>query len=132
MAMTECSYDVRISFGCLFSHRDTIVEQGCYIGPSCNIGMSHICKNVLLGSNVHILSGKNQHNFDDIDMPIRNQGGTFEQVSIGENCWIGNNATIMANIGDNTIVGAGSVVTNDLPSGVIAVGNPAKILKHRN
>lgn len=131
LAMTGCDKDVRISFGCLFSHIDTVIEEGTYIGPSCNIGMSRIAKNTLLGSNVHILSGKNQHNFTDMNIPIRHQGGIFEQVNIGQNCWIGNNSTIMANIGNNTIVGAGSVVINDLPEGVIAVGNPAKVIKQR-
>lgn len=50
---------------------------------------------------------------------------------IGRNCWIGAGAIILpgVTIGDNTVVGAGSVVTKDLPSGVVAVGNPCRVLR---
>lgn len=52
-------------------------------------------------------------------------------VRIGRNCWIGAGALILpgVTIGDNTVVGAGSVVTKDLPSNVVAVGNPCKVLR---
>lgn len=52
-------------------------------------------------------------------------------VHIGRNCWIGAGAIILpgVTIGDNTVVGAGSVVTKDLPSGVVAVGNPCRVLR---
>ena len=52
-------------------------------------------------------------------------------VHIGRNCWIGAGAIILPGItiGDNVVVGAGSVVTKDLPSNVVAVGNPCKILR---
>lgn len=52
-------------------------------------------------------------------------------VHIGKNCWIGAGAIILPGItiGDNTVVGAGSVVTHDLPSGVVAVGNPCRVLR---
>ncbi|MCM1335513.1 MAG: sugar O-acetyltransferase [Bacteroides sp.] len=52
-------------------------------------------------------------------------------VRIGESCWIGAGAVILpgVTIGDETVVGAGSVVTKDLPSGVVAVGNPCRVLR---
>ena len=52
-------------------------------------------------------------------------------VHIGRNCWIGAGAVILpgVTIGDDVVVGAGSVVTKDLPSGVVAVGNPCKVLR---
>ncbi len=52
-------------------------------------------------------------------------------VRIGKNCWIGAGALIMpgVTIGDNTVIGAGSVVTKDIPSGVLAFGNPCKVIK---
>ena len=54
-----------------------------------------------------------------------------EPVTIGNNVWIGGNVTILpgVTIGDNTTIGAGSVVTHDVPEGVVAAGNPAKIIK---
>ena len=52
-------------------------------------------------------------------------------VKIGNDCWIGGNAIILPGIkiGDGSIIGAGSVVTRDIPEHVMAAGNPAKVLK---
>ena len=122
-------WETYIGFGALFSHRDTDIESGAYIGPQCNIGKCSIGKNTLLGSGVHILSGKNQHDFSDPDTPIKEQGGVFEKISIGENCWIGNGAIVMASVGSNSVIAAGTVVVNEVPAGVIVGGNPAKVLR---
>ena len=55
----------------------------------------------------------------------------YGKIIIGNNCFIGARSTILpgVTIGDNTIIGAGSVVTKDIPSNVVAVGNPCKIIK---
>lgn len=55
-------------------------------------------------------------------------------VHIGKNCWIGAGVVIVPGItiGDNVVIGAGSVVTKDLPSNVVAVGNPCKVLREVN
>ena len=55
-------------------------------------------------------------------------------VIIGENCWIGEKAIILpgVTIGDNAVIGAGSVVTRDIPANTIAVGNPARVIKSFN
>lgn len=52
-------------------------------------------------------------------------------IHIGRNCWIGAGALIMpgVTIGDNTVIGAGSVVTRDIPANVVAVGNPCRVLR---
>ena len=129
--MQNCHPRVVVSFATLFSQQKTSIASGTYIGPQCNIGACIIEKDCLLGSGVHVLSGKGQHNFDDLDTPIREQGGTFSQVTIGEDSWIGNGSIITANIGKKCIIGAGSVVTKDIPDYSIAVGNPAKVIKQR-
>ena len=130
-AMKECASDSYIGFGTLFSHRDTELNSGIYIGPQCNIGLSVIHPNCLLGSGVHLLSGKNQHRFDDPNTPIRLQGGEFTKISLGENTWVGNGAIIMANVGRDCIIGAGTVVTNDIPPGSLVAGNPGKVGRSR-
>ena len=58
--------------------------------------------------------------------------GTSAPITIGNDVWIGANCTITAGvtIGDGSIIGAGSVVTKDIPSGVIAVGNPCKVMRN--
>ncbi|MBJ2134980.1 acyltransferase [Paraglaciecola chathamensis] len=130
-ALTHCSPDAVISFLVLFSQQDTEIGEGVYIGPQSNIGRCKIGNNSLLGSSVHVMSGKGQHNFSDLDVPIKEQGGSFEKIIIGQNCWVGNGAMIMANIGSDCIVGAGSVVISDVPERSIVAGNPAKVIGTR-
>lgn len=132
LTLTKCSPDAVVSFATLLSQSDTSIETGVYIGPQCNIGKCSIGENTLLGSGVHVMSGTNQHDFSNISTPIKDQGGHFEKITIGEDCWIGNCALIMANIGKGSIIGAGSVVTTDIPEYSIAVGNPAKVIKKRS
>lgn len=131
-AMQRCDRDCVISFLVQFAQQDTEIHAGVYLGPQCNIGSCCINKNTLLGSGVHVMSGKNQHFFEDLSTPIKDQGGHFEKITIGEDCWIGNGALIMANVGNHCIIGAGSVVTEELPDYAIAAGNPAKIIKYRH
>lgn len=66
---------------------------------------------------------------------LREQGYQYNApVSIGRNCWIGANVVIVpgVTIGNNVVIGAGSVVTKDLPDNVVAVGNPCKVLRTIN
>lgn len=131
MTMTHCDREIVIGFATLFSQQDTDIHHGVYIGPQCNIGKCSIQKNCLLGSGVHILSGKEQHNFTDLDTPLREQGGEFNKVVIDEDSWLGNGAIVMANVGRKCIVAAGAVVVQDVPDYAIVGGNPAKIIKMR-
>ena len=70
-----------------------------------------------------------------IDPELREKTYQYNMpVRIGRNCWIGAGAVIVpgVTIGDNVVIGAGSVVTKDIPSGVVAVGNPCKVLREIN
>jgi len=131
-SMSKCNSECFIGFNTIFSQTNTNIEKGVYIGPQCNIGMCSIGQDSLIASGVHIMSGNQQHRFDDIDTPIQQQGGTLEKISIGEDCWVGNGSLIMANIGKKCIIGAGSVVTTNIPDYAIAVGNPARVVRLRS
>lgn len=63
---------------------------------------------------------------------LREKGFQYNAtVHIGRNCWIGANSVIVpgVTIGDNSVIGAGSVVTRNIPAGVVAVGNPCRVLR---
>ena len=67
-----------------------------------------------------------------LDAEKRNQGLEYAKpIEIGNNVWIGGNVAVLpgVKIGDNVVIGAGSVVTKDIPSNVVAVGNPCKVIK---
>ena len=81
----------------------------------------------MLGPNVVIATAGHP-----IDPELRKMGLQYNMpVRIGCNCWLGAGVIVMpgVTIGDNTVIGAGSVVTKDIPSGVVAVGNPCKVLR---
>jgi len=132
MSLKQSHLEVNIGFGTIFSQSGTELGKGLYLGPQCNIGLCKIENDVLFGSGVHILSGTGQHNFESTDIRIQDQGGTYSAISIGEDSWIGNNATVMADVGRKAIVGAGSVVTKPVPDFAIVAGNPAQIIKYRD
>lgn len=131
LTLPRVGADVQICFGTLLSSRDATIGNHVYIGPNCVIGDVEIGADVLLGSNVHLLSGQAQHGTTDLDRPIRLQPGHFQRISVGEDTWIGNGAIVMANVGRKCVIGAGSVVISDIPECSVAAGNPARILRSR-
>ena len=81
----------------------------------------------MLGPNVVIATAGHP-----IDPELRGRGLQYNlPVRIGKNCWLGAGVIVMpgVTIGDNTVIGAGSVVTKDIPAGVVAVGNPCRVLR---
>jgi acetyltransferase-like isoleucine patch superfamily enzyme len=85
---------------------------------------------VMMGSGVHIYVSN--HRFDRMDIPLIDQGHYLPKpVVLKKGCWIGANVIILpgVEIGENTVIGAGSVVTKSFPKGVVAAGNPAKLIK---
>lgn len=132
LACTDTSDEIAIGFLTVLSHRDTSIHKGVYIGPQCNIGKCTIGENTLLGSGVHILSGKNQHHFNNSNLPIKEQGGVFEKIKVGADCWIGNNSVVMCAIASHSVVAAGAIVTKDLTEeGTVVAGNPATVISQR-
>ena len=79
-----------------------------------------------------ILKAQNEHNFKKNEL-ILNQEARIEDITIGEDCWIGSNVTILkgVKICNNSVVGANSLVSKSIPPDEIWAGNPAKFIKKR-
>ena len=111
-----------------------VVGDDTYIGPHSVLGGAggiRIGRNVVLGNYVQLLA--EDHAFADPDRPINEQGVTKKGISIEEDCWLGNNVIVLdgVTIGRGSVVGAGAVVTKDIPSRSVAVGNPARVIRSR-
>jgi acetyltransferase-like isoleucine patch superfamily enzyme len=127
----------------------TLLEPGCWltlsprgrirIGDGCFLNRETMLaahELIEIGDHVmfanHCFVGDADHRYDDATMPITWQG--FEPkgpVRIGSNCWFGVGCVVMGGvtIGDRCVIGSNSVVTRDLPAGVIAAGAPAKVIR---
>lgn len=127
------------------------IGDGCYIEPPLHSNWGghhvHFGKNVYANFNLTLVDDTHIYVGDytmlgpnvviataghPILPELREQGYQYNApVRIGKNCWLGAGVIVLPGItiGDNVVVGAGSVVTKDLPSGVVAVGNPCKILR---
>jgi acetyltransferase-like isoleucine patch superfamily enzyme len=137
------------------ANRGIVLGRGCYVGRgsvlSCKEGdvvfgdYVNLSTWVNVSSNSSIIIGERtllgpyaslfatSHNFGDPDKAALDQGWTSKGIKIGANCWLGARVSILdgVTIGDNTVVGAGAVVTADLPERVVAVGAPARVVKER-
>jgi acetyltransferase-like isoleucine patch superfamily enzyme len=130
--LVACHPTALIEFGVLFSKAGASIGPRAYIGPRCHIGLVTIGSDVLIAAGVHITSGAQTHGHADLNLPIREQEGAPALVRIGKGAWIGSAAVVMADVGPDSIVGAGSVVTKALPAEVIAAGVPARIIRSRH
>ena len=125
----RCVSDCGVRY--LFSQTGSRLERNTYIGPGCHLGLVHLEADVLIGAGVHIPSGGATHGIADLTVPIREQPGERRMVRIGRGSWIGSAAIVLADVGRDTVVGAGSVVIKPLPDRVIAAGVPAKVVRSR-
>jgi virginiamycin A acetyltransferase len=126
LTLRECSLDVAISFGSFFSRRSAFVEPNVSIGAFCVIGCARIGTRTQIASHVEIPSGRRSHVRDAMG---RLSSLMENEVVIGADCWIGASAIVMANVGQGSTIGAGSVVVNEIPAGVVAAGNPARVIR---
>ena len=130
------------------------VGEGCYIEPPLHSNWGgknvHFGKNVYANFNLTLVDDTHIYVGDytmfgpnvilataghPILPTLREKGYQYNfPVKIGKNCWLGAGVIVLpgVTIGDNTVIGAGSVVTKDIPSNVVAVGNPCRVLREIN
>ncbi len=127
--------------------KDVIIKQGAYIGSGKGLRIGDraqighnaridqyvtIGNDVVMGPDVVIMT--NHHAFERLDIPINRQGKLpVRPVIIGNDVWIGTRVIILpgVKIGDQAVIGAGAVVTKDVPPRAIVGGNPARIIRYR-
>lgn len=123
MTLLECQYDLAVGFCSYFAHPTSRVGRRVGTGSFTIIGTADIGNNVMISSRVSVLSGKYQHGATGESInPV------FTRVSIGSESWLGEGSIIMADVGEQCVVSAGSVVTKPMPSRMTAIGNPARFL----
>ncbi len=110
------------------------IGAGTYIGPHCILGAGAgitIGRDVTCGAYVQLLA--EDHAFIDPHRPISTQGVTRHGITVGDGSWLGNSVIVLdgVHIGEGAVIGAGSVVTRDIPPRSVAVGNPARVIKER-
>lgn len=130
------------------------IGEGCYIEPPfhANFGGKHIHFGSHVYANFNFTAVDDTHIYvgdytmigpnvvlatagHPINPELRQKAYQYNApIHIGKNCWLGAGVMVMpgVTIGDNVVIGAGSVVTKDLPSNVIAVGNPCRVLREVN
>jgi acetyltransferase-like isoleucine patch superfamily enzyme len=129
--LAHCHHTATVCYGTIFSRTGARLDENVYLGPGCHVGLVHVERDVLVGAGVHLPSGPGTHGIDDVTRPIREQEGTAQVVRIGHGAWVGSAAIVLADVGHDTVVGAGSVVTKPLPPMVIAAGVPARVIRTR-
>jgi maltose O-acetyltransferase len=115
----RCDYGRHLAIG-----DRTFVNYGCVMLDVAPIRIGSACQ---LATNVQLLTATHP-----IDPEPRRLGWEYaEPITLGDNVWLGGGVVVCPGvaIGDDTVVGAGAVVTRDLPAGVVAVGNPARVLR---
>ena len=115
--MVDYGYNVYLGSGCFINHNVYLMDcakitfgRKCFIGPNCGFYTS-----------IHPL-----------EVTKRSAGYEMAQpITLGDNVWIGGGVTVLPNvrIGRNSVIGAGAVVTEDIPEGVLAYGNPCKVVR---
>lgn len=120
------SIEARLLFGSMIAHRATIIRDGTVIGAYTILGYAELGENVLVAPRVSVISGKYQHGKPGERAASGSVTEHYERITIGRNSWIGQEAIVMANIGENCTVAAGSVVYRPVSDGATVMGNPAK------
>lgn len=110
----------------IFIGNNTLVPRGTDMK---GMGKIVIGNNVLLGPSISFYT--NRHEFKNTSVALTKQKSTQGEIHIGNDSWIGGRVVILPNIsiGNHCVVGAGAVVTKNIPDRSVAVGNPAKIIK---
>jgi acetyltransferase-like isoleucine patch superfamily enzyme len=132
----ELGDQILVGRGSILSCNEATIRIGNFvsIGPFCFFASKshiHVGSNVSIGSGTHLMAGG--HAFDALDTPVIRQVRLSKGIVVEDNVWLGSGITVLdgVTIGHDSIVGAGSVVSKDVPAWSIVLGNPARVIQKR-
>lgn len=130
--------DVYIGKDCIITYKNVSIGNDVYIGPNCCLQSAHgdimIGSHVMFGPGVHIHGGN--HVIDKIGVYMKDVGKKYGDdgiITVGDDVWIDSNAIILqgVSIGKGSVIGAGAIVTGDVPPYSIYTGVPEKKVRPR-
>jgi maltose O-acetyltransferase len=130
----ECGINVNVEHGAeIGTGRHTSIGDHSGIGINCVVRRAVIGKYVMMGPDVVFIDSN--HGFQDTDVPMQLQPRLppVTPITIGDDVWIGTRAILLpgVTVGRGAIIGAGAVVTRDVPEYAIVAGNPARVIRYR-
>lgn len=127
-----CGQKVDIGRRISFSQHVSLGDRSSIGDESFIFGTISIGSDVMMAARCAFMAAN--HNIDRSDIPMNQQGGTDGPIVVGDDVWIGYDSKIMAgvHIGNGAVIGAGSVVTKNVPPYAVVGGVPARIIKYRN
>jgi acetyltransferase-like isoleucine patch superfamily enzyme len=136
------SEHITIGDGTFILNGSLLHPYGGWISVGRNVGINPYCMlyghgGLEIGDSVLIATScvmiPSNHNFDSLELLIRDQGLTCRGIRIEDDVWLGAHVTVLdgVTIGKGAVIGAGAVVTRSIPSGAIAVGVPARVIGSR-
>lgn len=113
---------------------DIVLDENVNVGFNCEIfsaSLVHLRPRALLAAYTYLIGGG--HDFERTDVAVLDQSRSSRGIDVGEGCWIGAGVRVLdgVRLGAHAIVGAGAVVTEDVPEYAVAVGLPARVVRDR-
>lgn len=118
---------------------NTIIGDNTFINYNFTVLDSayvRIGKNVFIGPNVSLMTANHALRYQERNMTVNKDGSIHDRefakaITIGDNCWLASNVTVIGGvkIGDGCVIGAGSVVTKDIPDNSLAAGIPCRVIR---
>ena len=125
--LEKVGHDCHIAIGSFFANPQSSMGSRVGIGAYCVLGQVSLGDGTIMATGVQIISGSRQHLRDEHGH-LTDVGRNFDRIKIGQECWLGAGAIVMADLGDMVTVALGSVVFRDVPSGAMVAGNPARLI----
>lgn len=131
ITLKRCPMNLNMGIFSKFNHPESEVGDGVMIGAYCSIGLVTLKDHSACAERTSILSSSPQHNFTDPGRLVLSESNPPSRVTIGYDSHVGAACVVLADVGEKCLIGPGSVVVNEIGDHSVAVGNPARTVKHR-